>query len=425
MSTEIKKIGDCKYEAIVEADKKEWEKSVEKAYAKFEKNITVPGFRKGNVPKDIARKQININDVMQEALNFQLEKDLKDLIEKEKLNIIDQPKVDVEKISLEELKAKVILTVEPVVKLGEYKGIKVDKDPILVVDEDIDAEIENLRKNSAELHIKEGEAKLGDTVIIDFEGFIADKPFEGGKAEKFELELGSKSFIPGFEEALEGLKKGDKKDMALKFPENYNPDFAGKDAVFKIFVHEVKEKKLPEINDDFALDSGIDGVSNLEDLRNHFEKELRSGQEKEQTNKALDKLIDIIIDNAEVEVAEETIEKETENRIQNVKEDLKRQNATFEDYLEKNKLNEFGFKKKMKEYSKKSLVFAFIVVNIAKNENIKVEEKDVDKAIEDIAKMYGQPAEEIKKHFKDQLGNLRHELLYNKVYEFLKENNNI
>ena len=340
--------------------------------------------------------------------------------------LAEHPHVHLDKISNEEIEVKIHFTVEPIVKLGTYKGLTVEKELVSVLDEEIEERISNLREQNAELIIKEeGEVVNGDTVIIDFEGFVDGKAFEGGKAENYQLVIGSNTFIPGFEDQIIGMKNNEEKDINVVFPEQYAPNLASKPAVFKVKLHEIKYNKLPEVNDDLALDANIENVSNLEELKEHYRKSLFQSKENDSKNAALGKIFDLVIKSSEIEIADSMIEKEKEHTISHIKEDLEKQGMTMDNYLENLKLTNEQFEEKVKEESLRNISFAFVIMKIAENENISVTEEEIENTLNQVAAMYGQKIEEVKKALKDRMNGLRQDMLYSKVYEFLKKENNI
>lgn len=426
MEKNIKKIGDCSYEIQLIPTSEEWVTYIEKASKKLETNVEIPGFRKGKAPQNLVKGKVSNADILDEALNTFLQKHFEEIVKEEKLLLAQQPNVHIEKVTMEELSVHIHVIVEPVIKVGNYKGHEVEKELIVVIDEELEEKIKEVQTKNVELVVKEtGKVENQDVVIIDFEGFLNGVAFEGGKAEKFQLEIGSNSFVPGFEEQLIGMESGEGKDITITFPVNYTPELAGKEVVFKIVLHEIKSKVLPQIDDDLALDANLDDVSTLEELKEHFRKELFVTKQKEAANVALDKVLDLIIKDSHIEIADDFIQKESDNRIENIKLDLKNQKIEFKDYLAKNKLSEEEFVNKIKEQSKNNIVFAYVIIDIANKENISVSEEELDDTLKGIASMYNQSLEMIKDSLKDRISGFRQEMLFNKVYEFLKKENNL
>lgn len=426
MEKKIEKVSACTYEIKLVPTKDEWGVYIEKAYKKLQEKVEIPGFRKGKAPENLLKGKVSTGDAMDEALNSLFQEQFAKIVKEEKMSLAEQPEITIQKASLDELELLIKVVVEPVITLGKYKGLEVEKELIVVVDDDIDEKIIELQAKNAELVVKEkGKVENNDTVIIDFEGFLNDVPFEGGKASKFQLEIGSNSFVPGFEEQIIGMENKEEKDIKITFPKDYTPELAGKEVIFKVVLHEIKSKVLPKIDDELALDANFDEVATLDELKEHYRNELFATKEKEAENETLKKVIDLIVKNSQLEMSESFLDRETETRINHIKEDLVNKKVKFEEYLESNKLTEETFKQQIRKQSKDNIIFAFVIINIAKNEKISISEKEVDDALTNIATMYGQTLENIKETLKDRLYGFKQEMLFNKVYEFLKKENNI
>jgi len=426
MEKKVERKENCKSIINFKVDGAEWTAEIEKAYKKFEKKVSVPGFRKGKAPQNLVRGKIATDDVMNEALNSFLMANYEKTLDEEKLNPIVRPEISVSKISWEEVEMTITVIEAPVVTLGEYKNIKVEKSEIKVSEEDVEDELKRLQEKNAEVSVKEnGVVENGNIATIDFEGFVDGVAFEGGKAEKYDLEIGSKTFIPGFEEQVVGMKTGEEKDIEVKFPENYAPQLAGKDATFKIKLHEVKEKVLQEINDDLALDANLEGVSNLEELKSFYKKQITESKEREANEAAVNKLMDIIVKNAKFVVADEIIDEEVSHQLEDIKHQLSHRNMTLESYLEMINMKNDDLMAKLKEDALRNLKSAFIIMKIAEVEKISVSKEDLDKAYEDISKMYGMGVDDVKKALGNREDGLKRDLLNQKVVEFLKGSNSL
>ena len=426
MEKKVERKENCKSVINFKVDGSEWATEIEKAYKKLEKKVTIPGFRKGKAPQNLVRSKISTDDVMNEALNSFLMANYEKTLTEEKLNPIVRPEISVSKISLEEVELSITIIEAPTVTLGEYKNIKVEKSEIKVSDEDVNEELKNLQQKNAEVTVKEtGTVETGNIATIDFEGFVDNVAFEGGKAEKYDLEIGSNTFIPGFEDQIVGMKVGDEKDIDVKFPENYAPHLAGKDATFKIKLHEIKEKVIPEINDDLALDANLEGVSNLEELKAFYKKQITETKEREANDAAVNKLMDIIVKNAEFQVADEIVDDEASHQLEDIKHQLSHRNMTLESYLEMVNMTNDALMTKLKEDALRNLKYAFTIMKIAEVEKLNVSKEDLEKAYEDIAKMYGMGVDDVRKALGNREDGLRRDLLNQKVVEFLKETNSL
>jgi len=421
----VEKKENCKTVINFKVEGNDWKEEIEKAYKKLEKKITVPGFRKGKAPQNLVRSKINTEDVINEALNSVLMANYEKTLTEEKLNPIIRPEISVTKISMEEAEFSITVIEAPVVTLGEYKDIKVEKSPILVTDEDVEGELKNLQQKNAEVSVKEDAVKEGDIATIDFEGFVDNVAFEGGKAEKYDLEIGSHSFIPGFEEQIVGMKAGEEKDIDVTFPENYAQHLAGKAATFKIKLHEVKEKILPEINDDLALDANLDNVSTLDELKEYYREQIRTRKEAQANEAATNKLIEIIVKNASFDVADEIVEDEKNHHLEDIKHQLSSRNMTLESYLEMINMTNDDLMTKIKEDALRNLKYAFVIMKIAEEEKLTVSKEDLDKAYEDISAMYGMPIDDVRKALGNREEGLRRDLLNQKVVEFLRNANSL
>ncbi len=426
MEKNIEKNENCKTVINFKVNGNEWKEQIEKAYKKLEKKVTIPGFRKGKAPDNLVRSKISTDEVMNEALNSVLMENYEKTLKEENLNPIMRPEISVSKISMDEVEFTLTIVSAPEVTLGDYKDIKVEKSVIVVTDQDVEQELKTLQEKNAEVSVKEDAAvENGNIATIDFEGFVDGVAFEGGKAEKYDLEVGSHSFIPGFEEQIVGMKSGEEKDINVKFPENYAPQLAGKDATFKIKLHEVKEKTLPSIDDDLALDANLEGVSNLEELKEFYRNQIRTQKENEANDAAMGKLLDIIVKNATFTVADEIVNDEASHHLDDIKHQLSARNMTLDSYLSMINMTNDQLMSKIKEDALKNLKQAFVMLKVAEVEKINVSNEDVEKAYEDISKMYGMSVEDIKKALGNREDGLRRDLLNQKVVEFLKEANSL
>lgn len=426
MERKVEKLENCKSVIKFNIEGNEWKEEIEKAYKKLEKRVSIPGFRKGKAPQNLVRSKIATDEVMNEALNSFLMANYEKTLNEEKLNPIIRPEINVSKISMEEAELSIVVIGAPIVTLGEYKDIKVEKSVIKVTDEEVEDELKHLQQKNAEVTVKDdGSVEEGNIATIDFEGFVDGVAFEGGKAEKYDLEIGSHSFIPGFEEQIVGMKNGEEKDINVKFPENYAAHLAGKDATFKIKLHEIKEKILPEINDDLALDANLEGVSNLAELKEFYKKQITSKKENDANEAATNKLLEIITKNATFDVADEIVEDEANHQLEDIKHQLSARNMTLDKYLEMINMTNESLMSKLKEDALRNLKYAFVMMKIAEVEKLSVSKEDLDKAYEDISKMYGMGIDDVKKALGNREEGLRRDLLNQKVMDFLRSANSL
>jgi len=413
-------------EAKVEFDAVEWKAAQDKAYAKLAKEVTVSGFRKGKAPLDIAKKTINAQKAMTEAIDIILPDGYEQVLKENKFDIIMRPEVKIDSVEEDKLVITYVITVRPEVKIGNYKGITIEKEKVVVSEEEIATKLAEIQKNAAEISAKESDVlALGDVAVFDFEGFVDGKAFEGGKAEKYELELGSNMFIPGFEEQMVGLKKNVAAEINVRFPETYAKELAGKDATFKILVHEINTRTIPEINDDLALDANIEGVSNLVELKAHLSADIEKEKSHEANHAAFDKLIDSIASASEVEVPQSLVEEETKNSFENYKKEIEGKGIPFDKYLEivgttVEKINE-----QLSEDVVKNLKTMFVLSAIAEENDIKVSNEDVESEMANIAKQYNMAIEDVKKALDSRTSELTNQIFSRKVTDFLKSVNTI
>ncbi|MGF3194988.1 trigger factor [Facklamia sp. P13055] len=380
-------------------------KGLDKAYNKVRKNISVPGFRKGKVPRQIFNNVYGEASLYEEVLNQLIPGAYQQAVEEAEIEAVTQPEIDIE--SMEKGKPWVItakVTLKPEVKLGEYKGLTVEKQDRQVSDEDVEKHLEEKRQQLAELVVKEDAAVEGDTVVIDYEGFRDGEPFEGGKGENHSLELGSNSFIPGFEDQLVGAKPGDDVEVKVTFPEEYHAEeLAGQDAMFKVRVHEVKAKELPEFDDEFAKDAD-DEVESLDELRNKVRVQLEEEKEKQAKEVIEDLALRQAVENAEiVEMPEAMVHEEIHRQMDHFLNNLKRQGINEDLYYQisgstREDLHE-QFAEEADLRTKTNLVLEAIVAK----EKIDVNEEEVNKEIELLASQYGMPTDQVKQYVTEDM----------------------
>ena len=401
----------------------EFDKALNEAYKKVVKTVSLPGFRKGRIPRNIFEKQFGVESLYQDAVDIVLPTAYEEAIDQTGIFPIDQPQVDIEQIEKgKELIFKAIVTVKPEVKLGEYKGLEYEAEDVEVTDEEVENNLENLRENHAELVLKEdGTVENGDTVVIDFEGFIDGEAFEGGKAENHSLEIGSQQFIPGFEEQLIGKPANEETEIEVTFPEDYQQtDFAGKKATFKVMIHEIKQKELPELDDDFAQDVDEE-VETLDELKEKKKEELLSSKETEAENKKRESLLLQASENAEVEIPEVMIETELSNMLQEFEQRVQMQGMTLENYYELSGETEESIKGQMKEDAEKRVKSNLTLEAILEAEELEVDDSDVDAELEEMAKMYSIDKEQILGMLGGNADVLKEDLKIKKALNFIVE----
>ncbi|WP_271852381.1 trigger factor [Planococcus maritimus] len=407
----------------VEVPAEEVNGALDKAFKKVVKEINVPGFRKGKMPRQMFEKRFGVESLYQDALDFILPDAYANAVEEAGINPVDRPEIDIEKLEKNEplvFTAKVI--VKPEVELGEYKGLEVSKEDTNVTDEEIEAQLKESQERMAELTVKEdGQVENGDTAVIDFEGFVDGEAFEGGAGNDYSLEIGSNSFIPGFEEQLVGAKTGEQKDVEVTFPEEYHAEeLAGKSATFKVTVNEVKAKELPELNDEFAkeLDEEVEG---LDALRTKMKENLKAEKENASETQMRDQLVQKAAENATVEIPQAMIDSEIDRMMQDFEQRLSQQGMNKELYFQFSGQDEDALREQMTADAETRVRVSLTLEAIAKAENMEVTSEDIDKELEKMAGQFNMDAEQIK----TALGGtemLENDIRMQNTVEFLVEN---
>ena len=407
----------------VEVSAEEVTKGLDAAFQKVVKTVSVPGFRKGKMPRGMFEKRFGVEALYQDALDFILPEAYGNAIDESGIEPVDRPEIDIEQMEKgKELIFKATVTVKPEVKLGEYKGLEVEELDANVTDEDVANELKTLQERQAELVVKEeGTAENGDTVVIDFEGFVNGEAFEGGKAENHSLELGTGSFIPGFEEQLVGVKAGESKDVEVTFPEEYHAaELAGKPAVFKVTVHEIKGKELPALDDEFAKDVD-DEVETLDALKEKINTRLVDSKKHEAEHHLRDTVVEKAAENAEVEIPEVMVTNEVNRMLQEFEQRLQTQGMNLELYFQFSGQDENALREQMKEEAQTRVKVNLTLEAIAKAENLEVTDEDVEAELEKMAGMYNMTVDMIKQALGGSEG-IKTDLKLKKAVDFLVEN---
>lgn len=423
MEKKINKLEHSHVEVLVTVDEKTWKDAQAKAFEKAAKNVKVDGFRPGKAPANLVKSKVDQVRVMDDAINALLPVLYREIIEVDGIRPYAQPKVDVTKLSDTELEVKFIIVTAPEVKLGEYKGLKVGHSKVSVEDKDVDSAVEDMLKQNATLAVKEDVAKEGDTVVIDFVGTIDGVAFDGGSAQNHELELGSHSFIPGFEEQLVGHKAGEHVDVNVTFPENYVENLKGKAAVFACDIHEVKEKKMPALDDAFVAELKIEGVTTVDQLKAHKKAELTTQKEANEKREYLQKLFAELAKNSTVDLPEEIVEQQTNVRKEDIVNRMKQSGLELAQYLSMVGQTEEEFMLKLKEDAIKDTVNFVILEEIGKKENIEVTDEELEFEFAKIADQYGMKIDDVKKALGNSIDEFRHNQKMQRIEEFLLSNN--
>ena len=407
----------------IEIAGKDWEKALDKAFKKKVKEVKVDGFRKGSVQKNIYIEKFGIESLYMDAANDVVQDAYTKALQDSKVEPVIEPAIDVKEINEEKVVFEITITGKPEVKLGDYKNLKVKKEDVEVSKEEVDHEIEHLREQFAEIRVKEdGEVEDGDTAVIDFKGTVDGKELEGGSGENFPLEIGSHTFIPGFEEGVLGMKVGEEKDLHLKFPEDYVKDLAGKEVVFHVTLNEIKTRILPDIDEDFFKDLGYDKVTNQDELVIEVEKVIKDRKSQDADDRFLEEVLKNASENMEVDLPEEIIDDEVHRMMHQFESQLKMQGLTLDQYMEFTKMSHEDFHKNMEPEAIKRIKYRYLIEAVAEKEKIEVTDEEAEKDADEMAKNYGISKEELVNAF-GGMDVLKYDSKMRKTLNFLKENN--
>ena len=425
MRTTTKKLENAVTQIKVTFDKKEWAEAQDAALKRLATRVKLDGFRPGKAPVAMIKARLGKQAIYDEATDQILQKRYADIMKKAEVAPIAQPTLNIDSVDNDNLKITILCPVKPEVELGEYKGLEVKKGRVTVAKKDIEAQVENYRHEFAELTTKEnGEVAKGDTVVMDFEGFIDGEAFEGGKAENHSLEIGSGSFIPGFEEQVVGMKVGEEKEIHVTFPEEYqSAELAGQEAVFKVKVHEIKTKVLPDIDDELAKDVNIDGIETLADLETYTKEQIKNKKQTEVESKFSDDIFNAVIENTPLEVPEAMIETETQTMLREVEQNLSQQGLNMELFQQLTGKTMEDMKAEMSEQAEKRVKFNLILAEIAKAENIEISDEKIDEKLAEMAKSYDMEVEKLKELVGEaEKQQMKDDMAVQEAIDFLVEN---
>ena len=405
------------------ASKEEFAKGLDSAFKRAVKRVNAPGFRKGKLPRAVFNQMYGEEALYQDAVDAVLPAAYTKAIDELKVSPLAMPDIDVKEISKENgVTFEAVVTVKPNVELGEYKHLGIKKEEVEVTDADVEERLERLLSNQAEWQIKEGEAKKGDIVVIDFKGFIGDEAFEGGEAKGYELELGSGSFIPGFEDQLEGKAAPVDTEVNVTFPENYQvADLAGKEAKFEVTIHDVKEKVLPELTDEFVKEFSKEAASTVAEYKEKLREEIKVQKEEAAAKAYSDKVISTAVENAKLTVPTKLIDQEVNSMFEQFAGNLSRQGLSFELYEQFTGKGADELKAEMRSDAENKIKTSFVLGEIAEVEKVEVTDADIDAEVKELATMYNMTEEGVRT--RTSVEDLRGELVIQKTVEFLKENN--
>ncbi len=423
MKRTVNRLENSQVELILSFEGEEWKDANKKAFDKLAKEVEVPGFRKGHAPENLVRQKIDHARVINDAIDMLLQPAYETALDEEKIMPFARPNLEITKVTDDEMEAKISIIVAPEVELGQYKGLHVEKTAVEVTPEEIDAEIAKLASDNAELITKTGEAALGDTVVIDFVGYVDGKAFDGGAANNYSLELGSNSFIPGFEDQIVGMKENEEKDIQVKFPENYVPELKGKDATFHIVIHEVKEKKVPAIDADFVSELAYDGVETVDQLKTKVENDIRARKEQDAKNAYYEALVKLIRDGSKITIHPQIIHDEVEAMKENFANQVQQNGLTLEQYYQITGQTPEDVESKMAVDAEINIRSVLALEKIAEVENLHVTQEEVDFELAKIAQQYSMELEKVKEILKPQMSSFARDIQNRKISEFLLANN--
>ncbi|AMW23605.1 MULTISPECIES: trigger factor [Staphylococcus] len=399
------------------------DKALDQAFKKVVKQINVPGFRKGKVPRPIFEQRFGVEALYQDAVDILLPEAYGEAIDETGINPVAQPEVNVTQIEKgKDFEFEATVTVEPEVQLGDYKGLEIEKQDSELTDEDLQEAIDHSLGHLADMVVKEdGAVENGDTVNIDFDGYVDGEQFEGGQADGYDLEIGSGSFIPGFEDQLVGVKTGEEKDVVVTFPEEYHAEeLAGKEATFKTKVNEIKYKEVPELDDEIANELDSDANS-VDEYKENLRKRLSEQKAEEAENVEKEEAINKATDNATIDIPQAMIDTELDRMVQEFGQRIQQQGLDLQTYFQISGQDESQLREQMKDDAEQRIKTNLTLSAIADKENIEANDEDIDKELEKMSKQFNISVEDIK----NTLGNtdiIKNDVRIQKVIDLLRDN---
>lgn len=401
----------------IETSAEEFEAAVNKAYLKMRGKINVPGFRVGKAPRKIIEKMYGAEVFYEEAVNIILPDAYEAAVKEQELKVVGYPQVELESCTKDGVVFKCTVAVYPEVKLGQYKGLEAPKAEVKVVAADVNARLKEMADRNSRLVSVERAVKKGDTADIDFEGFDNGVAFDGGKGENFDLEIGSGSFVPGFEDQLIGMKAGEEKDIDITFPENYTPELAGKPVVFHVKVNEVKEKQVPAIDDEFAKD--VSEFDTLKDLKADIKKKLTAERTESAQRAFEDVLMAKVAEGIEADIPEEMVELQAERMMEQFKQQLASQGIPFDQYLKMTNTAEADFRKQAQGPAADQVKMDLAVEAIIKAEGLEASDEDVESEMKSVAEKYGMDLDTVKKYLRPE--DVKEQVIREKVVKLVAD----
>lgn len=423
LKEENKKENKNRHEVNVKITGDDWNKALDKIFTKKQKTAQVDGFRKGKVPRDVYEKKFGKESLYLDAADEVLPNAYQKAMDDSKLEPVVQPEVDLKSIGEDGVEFTFKIITKPEVKVNKYKGLNIKPEKVEVSEDEINHELGHLLERYTELVPKEGSAEKGNVAIIDFEGFKDGVAFDGGKGENYSLELGSNSFIPGFEDQIIGMKAGDEKELNLTFPEDYHvKDLAGAPVVFKVKVNEVKEKKQRELDADFFDDLGMEGIDSEEKLRKEIKESIKAQKEMDAENKYVDALLEGVSKNVDVDIPEEMVNEEVDRLMDRFKQQMKMQGLSLDMYYQFTGSDEKQLRSQLEKEAFNNVLYRLMIDEIKVIEKVVISEEEAEKEALELAKKYNMEKDEFLKQF-GGIEAVKYDLEVRKVIDLLKEYN--
>ena len=405
----------------IEIKGKDWEQMLDAAFQKRIKDTTIDGFRKGKCPKSVYLQKFGVESLYMDAVDVAAGKAYTEALKKNELVPVCEPKMDVKEIDKDHIKFVFTIITKPELKLGKYKDLGIKKDAVKVTKAEIEEEVARLASRFAEIVVKEeGKVEEGNTAVIDFEGYVDGEKLDGGTGANYPLEIGSRTFIPGFEEGIVGMEVGETKTLNLKFPEEYTKELAGKEVKFDVTVREIKERVLPELNEEFYQDLGFEDVKTEKEFNDEVKKMIEARKEEEAKNKYLDDVLEAAAKNMKGEINEEIIDDEVHRMIHQFEEQLRMQGLSVEQYLQFTGGTHEDMHKQMEPEAEKRVKYRYLIEMVAEAEKIEISDEDAEAEAEKMSAEYGVEKEEFLKHF-GGLEVVKYDLRMRKALEILGE----
>lgn len=420
---EEKKQSKNVHEITIKIEGEEWKKALDKAFNDKKRDTVVDGFRKGKVPRDVYEKHYGKESLFIPAADYVLQDAYMKVMEENKLVPVVQPDVNLGGIDEDGVEFVFKIITKPEVNVKKYKGLKIEKEKVEVTKEEIEHELSHVLEKYTELVTKDGKVESGNVAVIDFEGFKDGVAFEGGKGENYSLEIGSNTFIPGFEDQVIGMKVGEEKDINLTFPEDYGAkDLAGAAVVFKVKVNEIKEKQTRELDEEFFEDLGMEGVDSKEKLEKEIEESIKARKEMDAENNYVDKILEEVSKNVEVDIPEEMVNEEIDRLMKRFEENMRMQGISLDLYYQFSRTTEADLRNQLEKEAYSNVLYRLMLEEIMTLEKIEVTEEEVEKEAASLAEKYQMEKEEFLKQF-GGLDMIQYDLEMRKTIDSLKEFN--